>query len=100
MLNLDVVGVTTPLGLVGDADLVEQARVQAQRAGVTAKPSSLPPGASSDHASFRDAGVPVVMFTREDDVIHTTKDAMDRISAASLRDSVTAAYATLASLQP
>ena len=57
-------------------------------------------GASSDHASFRDAGVPVVMFTREDDVIHTTKDAMDRISADSLRDSVTAAYATLASLQP
>jgi aminopeptidase YwaD len=100
MLNLDVVGVTTPLGLVGDADLVEQARVQAQRAGVTAEPSSLPPGASSDHAIFRDAGVPVVMFTREDDDIHTTKDAMDRISADSLRDSVTAAYATLASLQP
>jgi aminopeptidase YwaD len=98
MLNLDVVGVAGELGLVGDADLIEQARVEGQRAGVQAAPSSLPAGASSDHASFQQKGVPVVMFTRADNLIHTEQDAMGRIAAASLHDAVTIAYATLASL--
>ena len=98
MLNLDVVGVAGELGLVGDTDLVEQARVDGQRAGVQATASTLPPGASSDHASFQAKGVPVVMFTRPDDLIHTQQDAMPRIEAASLRDAATIAYATLAAL--
>jgi hypothetical protein len=98
MLNLDVVGVASELGLVGDADLIELARVEGQRAGVQAIPSSLPSGASSDHASFQAKGVPVVMFTRADDQIHTEQDAMGRIQPASLSDAATIAYATLSSL--
>ncbi|MBF6600296.1 MAG: M20/M25/M40 family metallo-hydrolase [Dehalococcoidia bacterium] len=98
MLNLDVVGVSTPLGVLGDSRLVAQARVQAQRAGVQVDVATLPPGAASDHVSFADAGVPVVMFTREDGLIHTPQDAMDRIQLSSLSDVATAAYATLAAL--
>lgn len=98
MLNLDVVGVSSELGLLGDTDLVEQARVQAQKAGVKAEPATLPPGAASDHVSFQDAGIPVVMFTREDNLIHTPQDAMGRIVVKSLADSANVAYDTLAAL--
>ncbi len=98
MLNLDVVGMSTPLELVGDAGIVEQARVEGQRAGVGATPAVLPVGASSDHASFEAKGVPVVMFTRADNLIHTQRDAMGRVGATALRDAATIAYATLASL--
>jgi aminopeptidase YwaD len=98
MLNLDVVGVSSELGLLGDTDLVEQARVQAQKAGIKAEPATLPPGAASDHVSFEDAGIPVVMFTREDNLIHTPQDAMGRIEVKSLADSANVAYETLAAL--
>jgi aminopeptidase YwaD len=98
MLNLDVVGVSSELGLLGDADLVEQARVQAQKAGIEAEAATLPPGAASDHVSFENAGIPVVMFTRADNLIHTPQDAMGRITPQSLHDAAAVAYATLAAL--
>ncbi len=98
MLNLDVVGVASHLELVGDAGLVEEARVAGTQAGVAASAGALPPGASSDHASFANAGVPVVMFTRADNLIHTPADAMDRITQQSLGDTAKIAVATLTAL--
>lgn len=98
MVDLDVVGTTVPIALVGDADMVELVRVEAQRAGIEAAPGELPGNAGSDHISFQDAGVPVVFFYRHDPLIHTPADAIGRLDAASLEQTVLLAYATLAAL--
>lgn len=98
MLNLDVVGDAQPLALIGDSDLQEEARVQAGKLGIAAAPGELPPNAGSDHMSFQEQGIPVLMFNREDDQIHTPQDAIDRIQQQSLADATSVAYATLASL--
>ena len=98
MLNLDVVGISGALGLIGDADLVDTARLQAQKLSLTAEPSQLPQGAGSDHLSFRNAGIPVLMLSIEDNLIHTQRDAIDRIDMKTLDATVRLAYATLATL--
>jgi Zn-dependent M28 family amino/carboxypeptidase len=98
MINLDVVGISGALGLIGDADLVDTARLQAERLDVTAEPSQLPQGAGSDHLSFRNAGIPVLMLSIEDNLIHTQRDAIDRIDIKTLDATVRLAYATLAGL--
>lgn len=98
MINLDVVGRAEALVLLGSSDLVETARLAAQQLGIAATAGSLPPGAASDHISFQEAGVPVVMLYRADEDIHTPADAIDRIDAASLRDTAAVALATLRTL--
>ncbi len=100
MVNLDVVGISGAMGLIGDADTVESARLQAQKLGINATPSELPMGAGSDHLSFRDAGVPILMLSIEDSLIHTPKDAIDRIDMTSLDSAVRLAYGTLSALAP
>jgi len=98
MLNLDVVGNVEQLTLIGDAGLAEEARVQAQELGVDVVTGELPPNAGSDHQSFAEQGVPVLMFNRNDGLIHTPEDAIGRIQADSLGDAVSVAYETLAAL--
>jgi len=98
MINLDVVGVAQPLELIGSADMVDTARVVAQKLGLTATPAELAKGSGSDHLSFQDAGVPVVMLYRSDPLIHTPADAIDRIEATSLRETVAVAIGTLQAL--
>lgn len=98
MLNLDVVGLPGDLTLIGSPDLVDTARLAGQSVSIGAQVSTLPKGAGSDHLSFEQAGVPVVMFYRNDDAIHTPVDAIGRIDATSLQDDVRIAMATLAAL--
>ncbi len=98
MINLDVVGVSADLELVGDADVVDVARLQGQKVGVKAEPGALPRGAGSDHLSFREAHVPVVMLTRPDGLIHTPQDTTDRVKVSALADTVKITFATLAAL--
>jgi Zn-dependent M28 family amino/carboxypeptidase len=98
MVNLDVVGLPADLKLIGTDDLIDTARIAASGIGVEAARSTLPQGASSDHVSFQDAGVPVVMLYRDDDQIHTPADAIGRIDPASLRQTVSVAIATLSAL--
>lgn len=100
MVNLDVVGTAGELSLIGSADLIDVARLQADKLGVTAVPSSLPPNTGSDHMSFENAGVPVVMLYRDDNLIHTPQDSIERIVPASLAETVTVALATLQALAP
>jgi Zn-dependent M28 family amino/carboxypeptidase len=95
MVNLDVVGNANSLELLGDDDLIDVARLAAEGLGVDATSAVLPPNSGSDHLSFQRAGVHVVMFYREDNQIHTPQDAIDRIVAASLAETVTVAVATL-----
>lgn len=98
MVNLDVVGVSGPMELVGSDDLVDTARIAGEKAGVSATRATLPPGTGSDHLSFQNAGVPVVMLTREDRLIHTSADTIERVLPASLRETVVLALATLDAL--
>jgi hypothetical protein len=98
MLNLDVIGTNARLSLIGDADLVELGRVQADTLGVEAEPDVTPNGAGSDHFSFQERGIPVLMFYRNDTFIHTPADAIDRIDRRSLADTIAVAYATLADI--
>jgi aminopeptidase YwaD len=99
MINLDVVGVAAPLELIGSDDLTDVARIAAGTLNIEARHAQLPVGTASDHVSFEDAGVPVVMLTRPDNVIHTPQDAMDRIVPESLADTVTLAIATLRAIE-
>ena len=80
MINLDVVGLPEELELIGDADLTDLARIEAQKLGIDSTPATIPNGAGSDHLSFQRAGVPVLMLYRNDSLIHTPSDAIDRIT--------------------
>jgi Zn-dependent M28 family amino/carboxypeptidase len=98
MLNLDVIGTDSGLSFIGDDDMIETARVASERVGVTGERGVIPSGAGSDHLSFQKAGVPVVFFYRDDSLIHTQQDGIERMNARSLEDTVKAALATLEDL--
>lgn len=98
MLNLDVVGTEAGLTLIGDDDMIELARVEAQEAGIEATAGEVPAGSGSDHFSFEQAGIPVVFFYRDDPLIHTQQDAIDRILAESLEETIRVAYGVLQAL--
>ncbi len=100
MLNLDAVGTASGLDLIGSADLIEVARLAARKIGIEARASSLPPNMGSDHVSFQKADIPAVMLYREDNLIHTPQDSIERIVAGSLADTVSVALGTLQSLAP
>jgi len=95
MLNLDVVGVDEDLVLIGSDDMTDTARLAGESIGIEAERGEVPNGAGSDHASFIEAGIPAVFFYRNDTLIHTPQDAIDRILVRSLQDTVRIAYATL-----
>jgi Zn-dependent M28 family amino/carboxypeptidase len=98
MLNLDVVGTGAGLTLIGTDDMIELARIEARQAGIETTRGSIPAGASSDHASFERASVPVVFFYRDDRLIHTVQDAIGRILPQSLDETITVAYGVLEAL--
>jgi Zn-dependent M28 family amino/carboxypeptidase len=58
----------------------------------------VPSGSGSDHFSFERAGVPVVFFYRHDPLIHTERDAINRILPESLEDTIRVAYGVLEAL--
>lgn len=99
MINLDMIGGEQDLTLIGAEDTTEVARIAAERLSVAARTRELV-GASSDHASFDAVGVPVVMFNRNDALIHTAQDTPDRMSEEQLEDAVRVAWETLLALAP
>jgi Zn-dependent M28 family amino/carboxypeptidase len=98
MLNLDVIGTIERLTLIGDDDMTELARIEAEEAGVPSVPGGVPEGSSSDHASFQEARIPVIFFYRPDNLIHTKEDAIGRIVPQSLEDTINVAYGVLEAL--
>lgn len=85
MLNFDVTAIGTRVEVIGSPTLSEKALRLAAELGVPAVPSSLPPNASSDHASFAAAGVPVLFFTSGDfSTIHTPQDQFEGIDRGSI----------------
>jgi Peptidase family M28 len=64
-----------------------------------AVPGELIRGLSSDHASFRNAGIPVLMFHRwEDTLLHTPQDVSNRINPQFLEEAARMSIALLNSL--
>lgn len=99
MVNFDVTGLGLPVQVIGDRDLVGDAITVADEAGVEVIASTLPPNSSSDHASFEDAGVPVLFFTSGDfEAIHSPGDIYPALSPDSFEEVGVAGYAAIHAL--
>ena len=87
MLNLDVVGTGPFIAMVEDSGLTDLALDTASDLGIEAQIGMLPPGASSDHQSFENAGVPVFMLYAPDvSRIHTPSDTLEFVHPERLGD--------------
>ncbi len=80
MLNLDMVGVGDEFwGIIGNANLQGQAIDIGTKLGFDVRRFALS-GASSDHASFINAGIPAVFLYRlNDPLLHTPQDVSPRV---------------------
>jgi len=84
MLNFDALG-TGALAATGDRSLVDAALSTARELGIPLVETGEPPNASSDHASFRSAGVPVLFIAATDfSRIHTADDTIEHVDRALL----------------
>ncbi|MFA7296343.1 MAG: M28 family peptidase [Dehalococcoidia bacterium] len=97
MLNFDMVAKHTRPSVIGDQALAERASRLAQARGLAvSRLASIGPGAASDHATFQQAGVPVLMFYAGDDqFIHTAQDDVANTSEADLAKFLDLAVALL-----
>ena len=78
MFNFDVVGTGEFAEVIGDDDLVEAAIAHGAAHGVEVHRGVLIEGASSDHASFIDVGVPVSFFLADNlERIHSPEDKIE-----------------------
>ncbi len=100
MLNFDMTGVGDVWWLIGTPSLVARTReVVARELGVDATPAELPEKASSDHASFIDAGIPAVLIHRwPDPYLHTPADRIDRVDGAAVAQAAAMGLALLRDL--
>ncbi len=99
MVNLDVVGSGEDLRVTGDRWLTNRVSEAAARDGTAVTVSRGLRGGSSDHASFRDAWVPVIFFHADDTSrIHTPDDTMESINPSLLGDTASLVLDLLESL--
>ena len=81
MLNFDALGSGNNLIVLGNRDLTSLAVELGTSQGIGVELSPGLRGGSSDHASFAQVGVPVVMFTSDDpSLIHTPQDRLESIN--------------------
>lgn len=97
MMNFDMVAKATRPTFIGDEALTRIAAEIASARGMQARTvTSFGPGTSSDHASFQTAGVPVLMlYSGDDEFIHTAQDDLDNVSEGDLGRSLDVAVAVL-----
>ena len=87
MINLDVVGTGEGLRITGNTWLTGHVSQTADREGLAVSVSGGIRGGSSDHASFREAGIPVIFFFADDNSrIHTPEDTLEHIDPSLLGD--------------
>ena len=99
MINLDVVGSGTALRVTGDRWLTGHVLETGAREDVPVTFSRRLRGGSSDHASFRDAWVPVIFFHSDDmSRIHTPEDTMEFINPGLLGETAALALDLIESL--
>ena len=85
MVNFDVAARGGAVELIGNPELVQQALALLEGHDIPAFASSLPPNTGSDHMSFAQAGVPVLMFSDGDlSLIHTPDDVFDEVEPVAL----------------
>ncbi len=85
MINLDMVGVGDRWLIVGTRELAQEAARQAEALGAAYQVGELPRGFSSDHASFMEAGIPAVLFHRQDDPrYHSPEDRAQYVDGTAL----------------
>ena len=96
MLNFDAVGSGGGLRVLGSRDLPKRAVALGAKHGIDVRRSAGLEGGGSDHATFEDAGVPVVMFFSDDfSRIHTPEDTAEFVDPALLGDATRLAIALL-----
>ena len=87
MINLDVVGTGEGLRITGNTWLTGHVSQTADREGIAVSVSGGIRGGSSDHASFREAGIPVIFFFGDDNSrIHTPEDTLEFVDPSLLGD--------------
>ena len=78
MLNFDVPGSGKAVELEGSLDLIRQVLGYGRENGIEVKVGRPLEGASSDHATFIEAGIPAVMFLADDlSRLHTPEDRIE-----------------------
>ncbi|MCI0438515.1 MAG: DUF4910 domain-containing protein [Chloroflexi bacterium] len=96
MINLDALGTGPSVGLLGDNARVAVLIMYGVDNGIAAGQRFGLRGSSSDHASFQDAGVPVVFFLADDfSRIHTPQDRLEFVQPQLLGEHATLAIALL-----
>lgn len=96
MLNFDTVGSGDNLVVLGDQKLTSLVVEHATRQGIDVQVSPGLRGGTSDHASFAQVGVPVVMFLSNDSsLIHTPQDTLESINPQLLGNAASLARGLL-----
>ena len=99
MLNLDALGTGDSVVVLGDGGLIDEVVQLGAGVGISVDRSRGIGGSSSDHASFRQVGIPVVMFSSQDfSRIHSAGDTLEHIDPQLLGDTVRLAVSLLESL--
>ena len=96
MLNLDVPGSGDIADLEGTLDLVREVLEIAEAKGIDVRIGVMPAGASSDHATFMEAGIPAVMFLADDlSRIHSPQDRTEFIQPERMGEAAVLAIGLL-----
>jgi aminopeptidase YwaD len=98
MFNFDALANGERLGILGSKELTGLALEEGAARGINVRASAGLQGGDSDHSSFAEAGVPVLMFFSEDfSRIHTPEDTIDSVNLRLLGDAASLALAVLRS---
>ncbi len=98
MFNFDAIG-SGVLNVTGDEGLVHRALIVADEQFRKVRAVGERRGTSSDHASFRAAGIPVIFFAGSDfSFIHTPSDQVELVDEALLEDALQVALGVVDSL--
>ncbi len=100
MLNFDALATGDVLGVLGDSELTRTALSVGESLGIDARRRFNLENASSDHAPFSEAGIPVVFFLADDiSRIHTPEDSLDFVQRDLLGGAAVLGIALLSSLR-
>jgi aminopeptidase YwaD len=98
MLNFDALANGERLGILGSSKLTGLALEEGAVRGIDVRASAGLQGGGSDHSSFSDVSIPVLMFFAEDfSRIHTPEDTLSAVNPRLLGDAATLALAVLRS---
>ena len=87
MFNFDALGSGESLKILGTEELTDLAVAQGDAQDINVRVTSPPQGATSDHQSFADAGIPVLMFVSDDfSRLHKPSDTLQFVEPSLLGD--------------